>query len=217
MAKKEYQETSSESDGEITIDSNIDGPLNTEELEKAFAKKEGKTSSEENMDSQLMEENEKLKSELLYLRAEFDNFRKNSIKERSETIKYGAERFIRQLLSVIDNFDRALSMEITPENYKDFIAGIELTSNEFKTQLANMGVTISNPLGQAFDPTVHEALSSEESDKVKPGYITRVFQMGYSLHDKIIRPAQVVVAKEINKKEKEAFDTDVNNDEDTQV
>lgn len=213
MVKKEPHEVSKENEGEIIIEHNNDAPLSTEELESVYVKKEAKSASEENNSSNNSEECGKLKSELLYLRAEFDNFRKNSLKERSETIKYGAERFIRQLLSVIDNFDRAMSMEITSDNYKDFVAGIELTSNEFKSQLANMGVTVSDPINQAFDPIVHEALSSEESSKVKPGYITRVFQKGYSLHDKIIRPAQVVVAKEPQVKAEDS----VENNEDNKV
>ena len=182
---------------EITLDGSGNGELNTDELEKAFGKKQkGKASKES--DSNLGEEYNKLKSEYLYLRAEFDNFRKNTIKERSDMVKYGAERFIRQLLNVIDNFDRALEMEITAENYKDFHEGIVMTANEFKTQLDNMGVTVDDPMGQPFDPNFHEALSSEETDKVPPGHITQVFQKAYKLHDRIVRPAQVVVSKELS-------------------
>ncbi|MCB0389715.1 MAG: nucleotide exchange factor GrpE [Bdellovibrionales bacterium] len=192
MAKDRQDDN--EISGEITLDDNDSG-LNTEDLEKAY----GKTGEQDRVESSKLEEDyNKLKSEYLYLRAEFDNFRKNTIKERSDMVKYGAERFIRNILNVIDNFDRALEMEITADNYNDFREGIVMTANEFKTQLTNMGVTIEDPIGKPFDPNFHEALSSEETDKYPPGYVSQVFQKSYKLHDRIIRPAQVVVAKEVS-------------------
>jgi molecular chaperone GrpE len=180
--------------GEITIDTHANDGLNTEALEKAFKKSSGEKSSSK-AHSELEAENQKLKNDILYLRAEFDNFRKQSIKERSEMIKYGAERFIRQLLNVVDNFERALAMEVNTENYQNFHKGIELTSHEFKNQLSNMGVKIEDPMGKPFDPNLHEALSSEETNDFEPGHICKVFQKTYFLHDKVIRPAQVLVAK----------------------
>lgn len=196
MAKKEQENTSNETPIEIILDDTKSSTLDAEVLQKGYTQNEKSEATSNGQSDKLEQDFEKLKSEYLYLRAEFDNFRKNSIKERSEMVKYGAERFIRQILSVMDNFDRALEMKITAENYQDFIAGIEMTSNEFKSQLSSLGLTIENPLDQAFDPTQHEALGSEESSEVKPGFITKVFQKGYKLHDKIIRPAQVIVAKE---------------------
>jgi len=78
--------------------------------------------------AQLEEQNAKLKNEYLYLRAEFDNFRKNSIKERSELVKYGPERLASGLLDVLDIFEKALSAEVTSENLDSFIEGINMTS-----------------------------------------------------------------------------------------
>ncbi|MCB0356205.1 MAG: nucleotide exchange factor GrpE [Bdellovibrionales bacterium] len=191
MAKNQQDKDSA---GEVIIENSTDAGLNTDELEKTYSTKKAEKSGENNLQGEF----DKLKSDYLYLRAEFDNFRKNTIKERSDMVKYGAERFIRQMLNVIDNFDRALEMEITPENYNDFRQGIEMTANDFRQQLENMGVKIEDPLGQMFDPNFHEALSSEETDKYPPGHISQVFKKTYLLHDKVIRPAQVVVAKEIN-------------------
>jgi molecular chaperone GrpE len=185
--------------GEISLDGESSG-LISEELEKAFNNKNSEAtkesashgSSSANISN---EEHNKIKNEYLYLRAEFDNYKKNAIKERSELVKYGAERFIRQLLSVIDNFDRAMALEVNSENYKDFLQGIELTSNEFKKQLSNIGVRIEDPTGKAFNPNYHEALGSEETSQIEAGHITKVFQKAYWLHDRIIRPAQVIIAK----------------------
>ncbi len=141
------------------------------------------------------QELEKAKNDYLYLRAEFDNFRKNTIKERSDLIKYGAERFVTQILDVVDSFDLALKLEVTKDNFMDFKKGIEMTSQVFKSSLSSMGLTEIDPTGLAFDPSQHMALSSEETDEMGEGHVLRVFKKLIKLHDKVIRPAQVVVAK----------------------
>lgn len=146
----------------------------------------------------LQEQAEKYKNDYLYLRADFDNFRKQSIKERSDLIKYGAERFIRDLLGVVDNFERALQVKITAENYATFKQGVEMTSTELKNLLQKHGVEELPCEGQAFDPSIHEALSSEPTDQVPAGHVSKVFQKAYKLHDKLVRPAQVVVAQKPN-------------------
>ena len=147
------------------------------------------------------EELEKIKKDYLYLRADFDNFKKAAIRERSELVKYGAERVVVDLLDLLDNFDRALALELTPENMGSFKEGLTLTRSAFQKMLSKFGVTAVESQGLPFDPNMHEALSSEETDKMPPGHITQEFKKAYKLHDKLIRPAQVVVAKEVSKKE----------------
>lgn len=142
---------------------------------------------------------EKNKNDFLYLRAEFDNYRRNMIKERSDLLKYGSERLLVEILSILDNFERALEAKSTlasTDNLSNYIKGIEMTYQELKAVLTRFGVSEVPALGLPFDPLVHEALSSEETDEVKPGHVFRVFKKPYKLHDRIIRPAQVVVAKE---------------------
>lgn len=139
---------------------------------------------------------DKAKSDFLYLRAEFDNFRRNTIKERSQLVKFGAERLAHDLLNVMDNFDRALDIEVTPETINSFKEGIVMTSHELKEALNKHGVVEVPCVGENFDPTLHEALSSEPTDEFKPGVICRVFKKAYKMHDKVIRPGQVVVATE---------------------
>ena len=138
---------------------------------------------------------DKWKNEYLYLRAEFDNFKKNTIKERSDLRKYGSERLVSDLLNVLDIFETALAVETNAENIANFRKGIEMTSNELRSVLTRHGVTEIASHGQPFDPAHHEALSSEESAEVAPGNITRVFKKPYRLHDRVVRPGQVVVAK----------------------
>jgi molecular chaperone GrpE len=139
---------------------------------------------------------EKYKNDYLYLRAEFDNYRRNVVKERSDLIKYGCERLVVDVLGVLDNFERALEAKPTPENLATYTKGVEMTQTELKSVLQKYGVSEVPSKGLPFDPAIHEALSSEETDQVKPGYISRVFKKPYKLHDKVVRPGQVVVAKE---------------------
>lgn len=143
----------------------------------------------------LQDQAEKYKNDFLYLRAEFENYKRNAIKERSELAKYGAERLIRDFLDVQDNFERALQMEVKPENYQSFLQGVQMTAKDLKAMLGKHGVQELKIEGAPFDPNSQEALSSEISNEVPDGHVLRVFKKAYKLHDKILRPAQVIVAK----------------------
>jgi molecular chaperone GrpE len=143
----------------------------------------------------LKAEAEKYKRDYLYLLAEFDNYKRNNIKERSDLRKYGAERLAVDLLNVLDIFDSALATEVTPENLANFRKGIEMTAQELRATLGRHGIEEIPSYGKPFDPSVHEALSSEETNDVPNGHISRVFKKPFKLHDRVIRPGQVVVAK----------------------
>lgn len=142
----------------------------------------------------LQEDLNKIKNDYLYLQAEFDNYRKNAIKERSQYLKYAAERVVVEILSVLDNFERALN-SFKGEADDPFKKGMELIKIQLRSVLEQSGVTEIASEGKPFDPLVHEALSSEETEEHEPGIVTRVFRKAFKLHDKLIRPAQVVVAK----------------------
>lgn len=146
-------------------------------------------------ESELAEQLAKVRNDFLYLYAEFENYKKNAIKERSDLRKYGSERLVVDLLGVLDIFETALSLEQTPENMAAFRKGIELTGQELRSTLVKHGVEEQVALGSAFNPSVHEALSSEETSEFPEGHISRVFKKPYKLHDRIVRPGQVVVAR----------------------
>lgn len=141
------------------------------------------------------EQADKFKNEYLYLRAEFENYKRNAIKERSDLVKYGTERLLRDFLEIMDNFERALQVSVTPENLKMFSQGVHMTATELRNMLSKHGVSEVKSDGTTFDPNSHEALSTEATNEVEPGHIFRTFKKAYKLHDKLIRPAQVVVAK----------------------
>lgn len=139
---------------------------------------------------------ESARKDLLYLRAEFDNYRKQALKERAALLRYGGEALVMDLLNVLDNFERALSTPNNPENYSAFREGVELTAQQFRDALKNHGICEVASEGKIFDPTVHEALSSIASPDHDAGAIIQVYRRAYSFHDKLIRPALVVVASE---------------------
>ncbi len=179
--QKSHQNTDQEIDQETLVDIDI-----SDEIEP----------SSELSEDALREELEKAKNDYLYLRAEFDNHRRQAIKERSELIRFAGERLAKDLLETLDIFDSALVAEVNEANFKNFVSGIELTAQQLRSTLAKHQIMELPSLGAIFDPNLHEALSSEVTTAVPVGHVSRVFKKAYKFHDKVIRPAQVVVAKE---------------------
>lgn len=136
-----------------------------------------------------------LEKDHLYLRAELENIKRQNIKERSQLLKYGAERLARDLLDTVDVFKSALAGEVTAENFKNFVNGIEMTAQSFKATLEKHGIKEVDCVGQAFDPQTQEALSSEASDSIPEGHVTQVFKSPFMYHDKLLRAGQVIVSR----------------------
>jgi molecular chaperone GrpE len=141
-----------------------------------------------------IEEAAKWKNDFLYLKAEFENYKRNAIKERSDLLKFGAERVSRDILEIVDNFERALQVKLTADTLQTFKVGVDMTAKELKDMLSKHGVQEVPSEGQPFNPAHHEAISSEPTAAVPVGHVARVFKKPYKLHDKIIRMGQVVVA-----------------------
>lgn len=148
-----------------------------------------------------------------YLRAlaDFDNYKKRAMKERSELIKYQGERVFSDMLEVIDNFERALaSREGTPEQFR---AGVELIHKMFVDLLAKYEVRSESAVGKDFDPTRHEALGQVEVDDSKPGTIINELRAAYLYKDRLLRPAGVIVATAPNSREVESVGSERGSDE----
>jgi len=144
---------------------------------------------------------ERLQAELdhvrdVYLRklAEFDNFRKRVERERDELRQAALEDFVRELLPVIDNFDRAL--QHAGDDSGAFHQGVEMIAKQLHDTLERKGVTEINPLGEMFNPEVHEAVQRVEGGDQPPGTVVFVMLKGYTRGDRLIRPALVGVAVE---------------------
>lgn len=138
---------------------------------------------------------DKAAKDYLYLRAEYDNYRRQAIKERADLVRYSGEKLARDLLETLDIFDTALAADVNAENYQNFAKGIQLTAQQLRATLNKHGIHDVPSQGEVFNPLVHEALASAPSDDVPAGHIVQVFKKPYKYHDKVLRPGQVVVAK----------------------
>jgi molecular chaperone GrpE len=123
--------------------------------------------------------------------ADFDNFRKRSERERQELKRYALLEPMRELLTVADNLDLALSAQGSADDLK---RGVEMIHRQMRELLRRFGVTEVPAVGQPFDPTVHEAVSREESAEVEAPTVAAELRRGYRLHDRLLRPAMVKVA-----------------------
>jgi molecular chaperone GrpE len=141
-----------------------------------------------------------LTDRLLRAHAEMDNIRKRGEREREETAKYAITKFARDVVAVADNFERAIQAvpaEAVEEDgaLKSLVDGITMTEREFLNVLERNGVKRVNPKGEAFNPHQHQAMMEMQNAEVAPGTILEVFQCGYMIEDRVLRPAMVVVAK----------------------
>ena len=140
----------------------------------------------------------KLKAEDYYnqlqrLKAEFDNFRKRTIKEKEEYSKYASEKLILSLLPVLDNLDRAVASASINKDFESLSQGVNMILRQFLKVLEEEGLRSIESVGKEFDPNVHEAFLREASDKGE-NIILEEFQKGYYLKDKVIRPSRVKVS-----------------------
>ncbi len=132
-----------------------------------------------------------------YLRtlAEMENFRKRMVREQSESVKYANEKILCDLLTVIDNIERAVLHSREKKDFDALINGLELTMKEFAGVLEKYGVKCIESAGQTFDPARHHAVSTVESDARQDNTVVEEFRKGYLLNDRILRPSLVSVAK----------------------
>jgi len=133
-----------------------------------------------------------LRDRLLRLAADFENYRKRVAREAHEARRYGIEGLLRDLLPVIDNLDRALAHAEGEKN--PVIDGIRLVGKQCLDVLANYGVKSFSSLGQPFDPERHEAVGQAPGGEMAPGTVLEEMAKGYFLHDRLLRPAHVIVA-----------------------
>jgi molecular chaperone GrpE len=133
---------------------------------------------------------------MLRMAAELDNFRKRAAREMDDIRKYATESLIRQLLTVVDNLERAIaSASADSESDQSVVDGVALTLAEIMKILEKHQVKPIQALGEPFDPTFHQAMCQEESTDQPPNTVVQEFQKGYMIHDRLLRPAMVVVSK----------------------
>ncbi|MFB0526570.1 MAG: nucleotide exchange factor GrpE [bacterium] len=134
--------------------------------------------------------------QLLRLKAEFDNYRKRMEKEREELVEFGKQELMVKLLDILDSLDLALHSTKDEKNEaKSIKEGVELIHKQFKEILEREGLKKLKVQGEKFDPNLHHAVEYQESDEHKDNEILKEVRPGYLLHDRVIRPAMVVVAR----------------------
>jgi molecular chaperone GrpE len=193
----------------VTEERNTEQELNSqteeETVEEVFAENEASEQTEEipaqeeqqdPMEQKVAELEGKLEeadNRYLRLQADFDNFRRRSRIELEASAKYRAQNIITDLLPAIDNFERALKMDVDNEQAKSLKQGVEMVYRSLLDALKNEGVEVIEAVGKEFDPHLHQAVMQAEDENYGPNIVVEEFQKGYMLKDRIIRPAMVKV------------------------
>ena len=179
---------------------NVEETQNTaDQLQNEQAEDTTPLTPEEKLEKELDEANatiEEQKDKYLRLSAEFDNYRKRTIKEKAELILNGGEKSIRSILPVIDDFERAIKTMETAKDVNAVKEGVELIYNKFMAVLGQNGVKVIETINQPLDTDYHEAIAVIPAPtKEQKGKILDCVQTGYTLNDKVIRHAKVVVGE----------------------
>ncbi len=141
---------------------------------------------------------QKLKDEhekVLRTAADLENYKKRAQKEKDEVQKFGAEKLLKDFLPVFDNFDRALEHAKSSADFESLKKGVEMIRRLFEDNLGKHGVKAFSAKGQPFDPNRHEAMSAAETTELPPNHVYAEVLRGFTLNDRLVRPALVVVSK----------------------
>ncbi len=160
-----------------------DEPAEEKEAEEGTEASGGKEAAPE-------EAEEPMKDQYLRLMADFQNYKRRVAKEREDTRAYANEKIVTELLTVLDNFDRAMEHD-ADDGFKE---GMQMILDQFNDVLKHAGVEEIEAHAAEFDPNVHNAVLMEDTDEVESGHVSCVLQKGYKLNGKVIRPAMVKVA-----------------------
>lgn len=194
MSEKEMNENQ-----EVLLNQSDNQTTEKQEKNQKNTKKKKKADKTSELQKQLQELETKyneLNDKYLRLAAEFDNYKKRTLKEKSDLIKYGGEQVITNLLAILDDFERAYNSISTSNDLESIKEGILLINNKFQEFLKQQGVKEIEAKDTVFNTDLHEAVTRfpANSEEMK-GKVIDVIQKGYMLHDKVIRYAKVVVGE----------------------
>ncbi|BAC13925.1 nucleotide exchange factor GrpE [Oceanobacillus iheyensis] len=190
MNEKDNQTTSEPENEQEIIDVNDSG----EQPEENETEQPQEEAVENDEIAKLQQEKDETYNRLVRLQAEFDNYKRRTLKEREADRKYKSQDLITELLPAIDNFERALQVEVTEEN-KSIIDGIMMVYRQLQEALTSQGVEPIKTEGEVFDPNLHHAVMQIEDENMDSNTVVEELQKGYQLKDRVIRPAMVKVNK----------------------
>jgi molecular chaperone GrpE len=188
--------------GELDEDNASPIGESNEELQTKNEELQTKNEELQTKNEELQTKNEELKDQLMRTLAESDNLRKRTIKDVDQAKKYSHISFVRDLVSSVDNFKRALDSlpedkADLPEPIKNLIIGLEIVEKEINSTFEKHNLKQISPLGKKFDYNFHQAMFEVPTNDTDPGIVIEVSQIGYLLHDRLVRPAMVGISKKI--------------------
>ena len=184
------------------------GTPNTPETDEQKNSDNGNTPKDKDDAKGVEDQLNEQKDKVLRLSAEFENFKKRKQREIDEFKKFANETIFRQLLSVVDNLERAIDSATDAVEETSLLEGVKLTHKELLKLFESFNVTGVEAENQPFDPNFHQAVTHEQNNDVPDNTVTNVLQKGYLLHDRLLRPAMVVVSKGIEKQTQETTEED---------
>ncbi len=154
---------------------------------------EGEPASQEALAAKV-EECKALNEKYLRLAAEFENYKRLSQRDQRDQVRYGNEQLLKELLSVVDNLERAIKAANENAGNQALVQGVELTLKQLTGTLSKFGVQTIDSVGHPFDPSAHQAVAQLPSDRIPAQHVAEEYQRGYRLHDRTIRAAMVGVS-----------------------
>lgn len=185
--KRKHEETTESNP--FNKDMDLDNSAKAEEQET-----EQNKTNEESKDSNLQAKYDELNSKYIRLAADFDNFRKRQAQEKENLLKYGAENTLKQLIEVLDNFDRGEKAVENVEDCQKVKESFKLVLKQMKETLTKLGLEVIETEGKEFDPNFHEAVMQTPTSEHPEGTIINELQKGYKIGDKVLRASLVNVA-----------------------
>ncbi|MGM0570791.1 nucleotide exchange factor GrpE [Marinobacter sp.] len=180
---------------------NVDEELKAEERagEPVSEQQEGETQGPENDVDSMEARMQELQDQMLRTQAEMQNVRRRAEIDVEKAHKFALEKFVKELLPVADSLEKAVESTENQQSSDELVVsireGVEMTLDLFMKSLGKFNVKQLNPVGEPFDPQVHEAMSMVPAPDAEPNSVVAVVQKGYTLNERLVRPAMVVVAK----------------------
>ena len=196
--KKEYQETQKDEKTDSTTKQ--DEELEDQDTNKIHDEQDEQVTSIEEIEElrselkKAQEEQARTHERLLRLQAEYENYKKRTEKEKIAERKYKSQDLANELLPAMDNFERALQVEVNDHN-KSIIEGITMVYKQLEEALKSQGIEKIDAIHEPFDPNIHHAVMQVEEEELESNVVVEVLQTGYKLKDRVIRPAMVKVNK----------------------
>lgn len=180
---------------ETVQDEQIDSNTNHEDVIESTPEEATEPQASEGNDVELLQKQlDEAQQKLLRVQADYDNFRRRTLKEKEELAKYASAKLVESLLPTVDNFDRAIAATSTNQDFDSLVKGLDMIFRQLMGTMDAEGLTVMNTVGEPFNPEFHQAVMTVETDEYEEGIVVEELQKGYILKDKVIRPAMVKVS-----------------------